>query len=192
MTTNVMQIADPKYLEYLRDLPSSFLFDIMADDEGGDLESLYWVLLERGFSRDEIDLKVKRRRSSILPRPYKLWAVARWLSLGNALIISYFNVTGLYRLATGENAFKGPLLFLAAGCILCGLVVGYKLTTYLYQGSRTILYCGFPVPVGFVDLLTGEETLRGNRTMLPRIAMNAMVGVTLTLFPLIFIYLMME
>jgi hypothetical protein len=48
------------------------------------------------------------------------------------------------------------------------------------------------VPVGFVDLQTGEETLRNKGPMLLRIAMNALVGVNLTLFPLILIYIMME
>jgi hypothetical protein len=186
-----MNIADPKYLEYLRDLPSSYLCDLMADGEGGDIESIYWVLQERGFSREEIDQKLQRRRNSILPRPYKLWAAARWLTLFNTLIIIYFNLTGLYRLMQGEHTFKGPLLFLAVGCILCGFVVGYKLTTYLYQGSRSLLYCGFPVPVGFVELQTGEETVRAKTPMIMRIAMNALVGVNLTLFPLIFIYIMM-
>jgi len=187
-----MNIADPKYLEHLRDLPSSYLFDLMADDEGIDIESIYWVLQERGFTREEIDQKLQRRRSSIMPRPYKLWTTARWLTLFNTLVITYFNLTGLYRLVQGEHAFKGPLLFLSVGCALCGFVVGYKLTTYLYQGSRSLLYCGFPVPVGFVDLQSGNESVRDKTPMLMRIAMNAMVGVNLTLFPLVFIYIMME
>ncbi len=187
-----MNIADPKYLERLRDLPSSYLFDLIAEDEGIDVESAYWVLQERGFSRDEIDQKQQRRRSSLRPPPYKIWAAARWLALFNTLIISYFNLTGLYRLMQGEHTFKGPLLFLVAGCTLCGFVVGYKLTTYLYQGSRSLLYCGFPVPVGVVELQTGEETALDKTPMIIRIAMNALVGVNLTLFPLIFIYIMME
>jgi hypothetical protein len=187
-----MNIADPKYLEHLRDLPSSYLLDLMADDEGVDIASAYWVLEERGFSREEIDQKLQRRRSSFLPRPYKLWTAARWLTLFNTLVVTYFNLTGLYRLMQGEHTFKAPLLFLSMGCVLCGLVVGYKLATYLYQGSRSLLYCGFPVPVGFVELQTGEEAVKGKTAMLIRIAMNAMVGVNLTLFPLIFIYIMME
>jgi hypothetical protein len=187
-----VNIADPQYLEHLRDLPSGYLFDLMADNEGIDLESICWVLQERGFSREEIDHKVQRRRSSALPRPHKLWAAARWLTIFNTLIITYFNLTGLYRLMHSEHTFRGALLFLAAGCTLCGFLVGYKLTTYLYQGGRSLLFCGFPVPVGFVDLQTGQETLRNKVPMLLRIAMNALVGVNLTLFPLILIYIMME
>ncbi len=186
-----MNIADPKFLEHLRDLPSSYLFDMLADEEGVDRESIIWVLQERGFVREEIDQRRQRRRSSFLPRPYRLWAIARWLSLGNALIITYFNVSGLYHLMRGEHTFKGPLLFLSIGCIVCGLVVGYKLTSHLYHGGRKRLYCGFPVPVGVVDLQTGKEIVGSGRAMILRIAINALVGISVTLFPLVFIYIMM-
>lgn len=187
-----MNIADPKYLEHLRDLPSGYLLDLLADQEGGDTESLCWVLQERGLSRDEIDQKIQRRRSSTWPRPYKLWAAARWLTLFNTLVVSYFNMTGLYRLMQSEHAFKVPLLFLAVGCIICGFVVGFKLTTHLYQGRRSLLYCGFPFPVGYVELQSGQEILPNKASMTLRMALNALVGVSLTLFPLIFIFIMMD
>jgi hypothetical protein len=187
-----MNIADPKFLEHLRDLPSGYLLDMLADDEEGDRESIIWVLQERGFSREEIDQSWKRRRSSFLPRPYRIWAIARWLSLCNALIICYFNISGLYRLMQSEHTFKGPLLFLATGCILCGFVVGYKLTSHIYHGGKKHLYCGFPVPVGVVDLQTGEEVPGSSSALVLRIAVNALVGVSMTLFPLVFIYIMME
>jgi hypothetical protein len=187
-----MNIADPKYLEHLRDLPSGYLLDMLADHEGADTESLYWVLQERGLSRDDIDQKVQRRRSSGWPRPYKLWAAARWLTLFNALIVSYFNLTGLYRLVQSEHAFKVPLLFLAVGCIICGFVVGFKLTTHIYQGSPSRLYCGFPFQVGSVELQSGQELPRNKALMTLHMALNALVGVSLTLFPLIFIFIMMD
>jgi len=187
-----MNIADPKYLEHLRDLPSGYLLDLMADSEEIDQQSICWVLQERGLPLEEINRKLQRRRSSHWPRHYKLWAAARWLTMANTVVVSYFNVTGLYRLTQSEHAFKGPLLFLAVGCIICGFLIGYKLTTHLYQGSRTLLYCGFPFPVGFVELQSGDEVLQGRISMLLRMALNALVGVSLTLFPLIFIYIMMD
>ena len=187
-----MNIADPKYLEHLRDLPSCYLLDLMADHGETDLETMYWVLQERGLSRDKIDQKIQRRRSTAWPRPYRLWAAARWLTLCNALIVSYFNVSGLYRLTQSEHAFRIPLLFLAVGCIICGFVVGFKLTTHPYQGSRDLLYCGFPFPVGFVELQNGQEILPNKAPMILRMALNALVGVSLTLFPLIFIFIMMD
>ena len=187
-----MNIADPKYLEHLRDLPSGYLLDLMADSDEIDLQSIYWVLQERGLSSDEIDRKLQRRRSTHWPRHYKLWSAARWLTMANTVVVSYFNVTGLYKLSLSEHPFKGPLLFLAVGCLVCGFIIGFKLTTHLYQGSRTQLYCGFPFPVGFVELQSGDEVLQDRIPMLLRMALNAMVGVSLTLFPLIFIYIMMD
>ena len=187
-----MNIADPKYLEHLRDLPSGYLLDLVADNEGLDKEFIYWVLQERGLTREELDQKLQRRRNSSWPRPYALWTAARWLTLLNTLIVTYFNTTSLYQIFYSDHPFRGPLLFLSVGCILCGFVVGFKLTTHLYQGSRSIIYCGFPIPVGFVELQNGREILQDKMSMIPRMALNAMVGVSLTLFPLISIYIVID
>lgn len=180
-----MNIADPKYLEHLRDLPSGYLLDLLADNEDIDKESLYWVLQEQGLSREEIERKLHRRRSSLWPRPYTLWTTARWLTLFNALIVTYFNITGLYQLLQSEHAFKGLLLFLSVGCVIFGFIIGFKLTTHLYQGNKSILYCGFPIVVGRVELQTGEEILKDKRLMILCMALNAIVGVSLALFPLV-------
>lgn len=187
-----MNIADPAYLEHLRDLPSGYLLDLIADNEEIDKESIYWVLQERGLSREEIDQKLHRRKKTNWPRPHTLWASARWLTVFNVLIVSYFNVTGFYQLLHSNHAFRGPLLFLSIGSMLCGFFVGFKLTTHLYQGGKSLLYCGFPIPVGFVELQTGEEITVSKSTMILRMALNALVGVNLTTFPIIFIYIMMK
>ena len=100
-----MNIADPKYLEQLRDLPSSYLLDLLADNEDIDKESVYWVLQERGLAREELEQKVQRRQDSCWPRPYKLWASARWLTLFNTLVVTYFNITGLHQLLYSDHAF---------------------------------------------------------------------------------------
>jgi hypothetical protein len=55
-----------------------------------------------------------------------------------------------------------------------------------------MLHCGFPVPVGRVDLHSGEEILNDKKNMMVAMSLNAIVGVNITLFPLIFIYLMMK
>ena len=183
-----MNIADPKYLEHLRDLPSSYLLDLMADNDDIDRESIIWVLLERGLAREEIEQKLKRRHSRWL-RPYVFWTAARWLTLFNTLVVSYFNSTVLYGLLLGDHRFKGALLFLALGSTIAGFLIGFKLTTHIYHGSRSVLYCGFPFPVGYVDLTTGEENLKGKALMYLHMALNALVGISLTLFPIIFIYL---
>ncbi len=187
-----MNIADPKYLEHLRDLPSGYLLDLLADNEDMDKESVFWVLLERGFAREEIDRKLLRRKNSRWPRPYILWSAARWITLLNTLIVCYFNLSGFYELVHGEHAFKGALISLTIGCILFGFIVGFKLTTYTYQGGQSLIQCGFPVPVGSVDLKTGKEVLLNKVNMLLNMGINAIVGVSLTLFPLIFIYMIMD
>jgi hypothetical protein len=187
-----MNHADPKHLEHLRDLPSGYLLDLLSDNEDIDQELIYRVLQDRALPREEIDQKLRRRRNSTWPRPYTFWKAARWLTLFNTLLVSYFNMTGLYRLIQSDHAFRIPLLFLAVGCILFGFIVGFKLTTHLYQGGKAVLYCGFPIPVGFVNLETGKEKLAGKALTTLRMALNALVGVTLTLFPLIFIYVMMD
>jgi len=185
-----MNIADPKYLEHLRDLPSSYLLDLMADNDDIDRESIIWVLLERGLTRDEIEQKLKRRQSRWM-RPYNFWAAARWLTLFNALVVTYFNLTGLYGLLHGGHSFKEALLFLAFGSTIAGFIIGFKLTTHIYHGSKSLLYCGFPFPVGSVELTTGEEILKSKALMSLCMALNALVGVSLALFPIIFIYIVM-
>ncbi len=187
-----MNIADPKYREYLRNLPSSYLLDLLSDNEDLDKESIHWVFQERGLAQEEIQRKLQRRRSSNWPRPYTLWKTARWVTLFNALIVTYFNSTGLYQLLHSDHIFKGALLFLSIGCIIAGFLIGFKLTTYLYQGSKSCLFCGFPIPVGFVELSSGEEILPDKQLLILRMALNTLVGVSLALFPLIFIYTMMN
>ena len=186
-----MNISDPKYLGHLRDLPTSYLLDLMTDHEDGDNESIAWVLRERGMPPEEIERRLNRRKSSNWPRPYIFWEAARWLTFLNAIVVAYFNVTGFYRLLQGDHAFRGPLLFLAVGSVAFGFYVGFKLTTHVYMGEKTRLHCGFPLQVGFVDLETGEEITRGKATMTIAMGVNALIGINLTLFPLIFIYVMM-
>ena len=183
-----MNIADPKYLEHLRDLPTSYLLDLIADNDDIDRESIIWVLMERGLTREEIELKLKRRQARRM-RHYKFWAAARWLTLFNALIVTYFNLTGLYRLIHNDHSIKGALLFLVFGSTAVGFIIGFKLTTHIYHGSKARLYCGFPFPVGQVDLTTGEEVLNGKAWINICMALNALVGVSMALFPIVCISL---
>lgn len=186
-----MNIGDQKYLEHLRDLPTTYLLDLMTDYEDGDNESIAWVLRERGMPQEEILRRVNRRRESRWPRPYILWEAARWLTFLNAVIVTYFNVTGLYQLMQSDHAFRGALFFIAISSVSFGFYIGFKLTTHIYMGGKTLLHCGFPLPVGFVDLETGKELVRNKVAVTIAMAINALVGITLCLFPLVFIYIMM-
>jgi hypothetical protein len=187
-----MNIGDPAYIQHLRDLPTSYLLDLLLDNDDIDHESIIWVLMERNLTRQEIERTVNRRRQSPWMRPYIFWSAARWLTILNALIVTYFNLAGLYSLLLSNHPFKEALLFLVIGSIVVGFIIGYKLTTHIYHGSKLLLYCGFPFPVGFVELQTGRESQSRISFMKLRMASNAMVGVTLTVFPLIFIYVCMS
>ncbi len=173
-------------------MPSGYLLDMLADSEDLDEQSICWVLQERGQTQEEINHSVKRRRNSKLPRSQTIWTMARWFTLACTLIVSYFNFTGFYRLLHSEHIFKVPLYVFSVGCVICGFLIGFKLTSHLYLGSRTMLYCGFPVAIGFVDLETNEESMPVKAKMLIYMAINALVGVSLTLFPLMFIYILMD
>nr|NIP49757.1 hypothetical protein [Gammaproteobacteria bacterium]NIU89551.1 hypothetical protein [candidate division KSB1 bacterium]NIV70190.1 hypothetical protein [Phycisphaerae bacterium]NIQ11144.1 hypothetical protein [Gammaproteobacteria bacterium]NIR27675.1 hypothetical protein [Gammaproteobacteria bacterium] len=153
-----------------------------------DKESILWVLQERGLSRDQVEEEVEKRLTKPWGRPYVFWKAARWFTIINTLVVSYFNLIGLFRLLNSDHIYKVPLVLLVIASILAGFFIGFKLTTHVYHGSKEFLYCGFPLAVGFVDLKTGEEIPTDKPIMNLRMAVNALAGVSLTLFPLTFIY----
>lgn len=183
-----MNIADPKYLEYLRDMPASYLLDILAEDADADRESIAWILRERGMCSEDIEREILLRQKQSWRRSYIYWAAARWLTIFIVLIVAYFDFSGLVELFNDDHIFKGPLLFLAVGSTIVGFFIGFKLTTLIYHGKKSYLYCGFPFPVGLVDLRTGEEIQKGKALMTMLLGLNALIGVSLALFPLLLIY----
>ena len=84
-----MTFYDPTYLETLRDLPTSYLLDVLSDNEEIDRDTLFQVLQERGMSRDHVEQRVKARLKSEWSRPYRLWAVARWLTISTSVFASF-------------------------------------------------------------------------------------------------------
>lgn len=97
-----------------------------------------------------------------------------------------------YQLLHGDSPLKGLMLLLSAVGILFGFLLGFKLTTHLYHGARHRLDCGFPLPVGSVDLQTGRETVRPKPMLIFRMAVNATVGLVLVLFPLLLIHYLLD
>jgi hypothetical protein len=184
-----MNLGDPKHLDYLRDLPSGYILDLLADSEGLDEFSARRVLQDRGYTADEIDQMIDRRRHSRWPRRPTLWRIARWASLFNALIITIFNLVCLTRLLLTDAPYTFPLLLATLVCGGFGFFLGYKLTTHVYQGGTHQLHCGFPIPVGFVSLDTGKEQVTVGANFILRIAINALVGVNFTILPLMVIYI---
>ena len=183
-----MLSGDPKLREQLRDLPTGYLLDLLADQACADDLAIHGVLGERGLEREEIEALLRRRSSSRLPRGYTLWHAARLFTLVCTGLVALFNLISYYRLLHGQSPIKGLLLGLSAGGILFGFLLGYKLTTHLYHGARHRLDCGFPLPVGSVDLQSGEQTIRPVPLLILCMAVNAMVGLSLVLFPLLLIH----
>jgi len=185
-----MNYVDPKHREYLRDLPTGYLLDLLADGDVLDEEVGRQALLERGLSNEEISERmVRRRKSRWLKRPV-LWRLTRWAVLGLSVAILVFNISCLYRLLAHDDPVTIPLIFFTLLCCGFGFFLGYKMTSHIYQGGRHHLHCGFPVPIGYVDLRNGTEQPPDSAVqMIARIAINAMVGVNLTIFPVMVIYL---
>ena len=186
-----MNIADPKYLEHLRDMPTSYLMDLVIDNQEIDTEAIRWVLGERGLTREEIDQRLQRWRDSRWMRPYHVWTAARWATIFNALLVTWVNITGLYDLFTGDHRLRIWLLCLAAGAVLVGFIIGFKLTTHIYHGQKSRLCCGFPCPVGHVELPSGEEVLQDKSILYLGMTGNALVGITLALFPILFLSMLL-
>ena len=183
-----MLSGDPKLREQLRDLPTGYLLDLLADQGCADEWAVRGVLGERGLESAEIEIRVRRRTSSGLPRDYTLWHAARMFTLICTGLIALFNLMTYYRLLHGASPIKGLLLGLSAGGTLFGFFLGYKLSSHLYHGAKHRLDCGFPLPVGSVDLQTGEQTLRAKPMLILCMAVNATVGLSLVLFPLMLIH----
>jgi hypothetical protein len=188
----ILTTGDPKLREQLRDLPTSYLLDLLADQACADELALREVLVERGLEIAEIETLVRRRTDSRWPRGYTLWGAARVFTLVCTAVVAAFNLLACYRLLHGDSPLKGLILGLSAAGTLFGFFLGYKLTTHLYHGAKHRLDCGFPLPVGSVDLQTGQESLRAKPMLVLCMAVNATVGLTLVLFPLLFIHYLLR
>jgi len=183
-----MMIGDKQLREQLRDLPTGYLLDLLADAESVDESSVREILGERGLNSDEIALMVRRRLNGRIPRGHSLWRGARIFTLACTLLLSIFNLISYHRLLHGASPLKGLLTILCAIGVAFGFFLGYKLTTHLYHGAPHRLYCGFPLPVGTVDLRTGKEELPPRPLLMLCMAVNATVGLMLVLFPLLLIH----
>ena len=179
-----MTTDDQKLRNRLRDLPTGYLLDLLVDGTALETAHIHDTLLERGLEPDEIAGMVRRRANSNFPHGYILWDAARTFVLISTLLVIAFNMLAYYHLLHGHSPFRGGLLLISAIGMIFGFFVGFKLSTHLYQGSRHHLHCGFPLPVGIVDLRTGQEEAKPKAQMLLSMAGNALVGLTLVLFPL--------
>jgi hypothetical protein len=187
-----MMIGNQKLRDQLRDLPTGYLLDLLADAGAIDEPIIRDILGERGLSLDEIALMVRRRLDGRIPRGHSLWQGARIFTLACTLLVAIFNLISYHRLLHGTSSLKGLLLILCAIGVAFGFFLGYKLTTHLYQGAPHRLYCGFPLPVGSIDLRTGREELPPRPLLMLCMAVNATVGLMVVLFPLLLIHYLLD
>ena len=183
-----MLISDPDLREHLRDLPTSYLIELLTDRDNPRQEAIREILWERGLTAGEVDTLVRRRLNSRLPPIHTFWQLGRKITLASTVMISCFNLYVYSRLINSDHSLRTLLLTLSVGCIGIGFFVGYKLSTHLYQGERHRLYCGFPLTVGSVDLESCQESTLPKAAMLLALVGNALVGLSLMLFPLLLIY----
>lgn len=183
-----MFVGDPKIREYLRDLPTGYLLDLLADQAGIDATAIHDILAERGLEIEEISRLVRQRQDSRIPRGHALWKAARIFTLVCTLLIGIFNLIEYYQLLHGDSPLKVLLLTLTAAGVLFGFFLGYKLSIHVYQGGPHQLFCGFPLPVGIVDLESGKEVVKPRSLLMLNMAGNATVGLALVLFPLLLIH----
>ncbi len=183
-----MIISDPDLREHLRDLPTGYLIGLLTDQDTPQQGAIRGILWERGLAAAEVDAMIQRRLHSRLPPAHVFWQLGRKVTLFSTVLISAFNLYITYRLLNSDHSLRGLLLTITAGCIGIGFFLGYKLSIHIYQGDRQRLFCGFPLAVGFVDLESCQESTLSKIPMLLALAGNALVGLSLMLFPLLLIF----
>ena len=183
-----MIVSDPNLREHLRDLPTGYLIGLLTEPDNPQQAAIRGILWERGLTAAEVNALVLRRRTSRLPAAYAFWQMGRRVAIAGTILISSFNLVAAYRLMSSDHSLRGLLQTLAVGCVGIGFFLGYKLSIHLYQGDRHRLFCGFPLPVGSVDLETCQETTLAKVPMILALAGNALVGLMFMLFPLFLIF----
>ena len=105
--------GDPKLRERLRDQPTGYLLDLLADQAGTDESAVRSILGERGLEAGEVEALVRRRTDSRLPRSYTLWGMARGFTVVCTLLVGTFDLLAYVHLLHGDQRFgragAGPL-----------------------------------------------------------------------------------
>lgn len=178
-------------LYHLRALPDGSLYDLLAANPGTHQQTVGGLLRERGVSPDTIERETARRRSDKQPRSCSMARRSRILMLLFSLIIAWFNAGQLFQLYHSDSPYKTFLVVFVLMTIAFGLYLGLKFNMHLYLGDARRVYCGFPVPVGFVDTASGKEMLPPKPKFFLSLLANGLVSVNFTLFiPMLTVYLL--
>ena len=149
------------------------------------------LLREHGIPQDRIEREIGRRRSDKQPRSCKKARLYRALIILFSLIVAWFNARGISQLYHSDNHYRTFLIVFTLMTICFGLYLGLKFNMHLYLGDLRRVYCGFPVPVGFVDTASGEEMLPPKPRFYLSLLANGLVSVNFTLFlPMLAVYIL--
>jgi hypothetical protein len=178
-------------LYHLRALSDASLFDLLAVDPDKHAKNVKDLLGERGISPEVIEREVNRRTKDNKPRSCTRATRYRLLIVLFTLIVAWFNAKGFYQLYATDSSYKTFLIIFVVMTVAFGFYLGLKFNMYLYLGDPQRVYCGFPIPVGFVDAASGEEKLPPKPRFFLSLLANGLVSVNFTLFvPMLAVYIL--
>jgi len=176
-------------LYHLRALPDGSLFDLLAADPDNHAQIVGELLRERGIAPERIERETASRRSDKQPRSCKRTRLYRILIILFSLIVAWFNIGEISQLYHSDSPYRIFLIVFVAMTVGFGLYLGLKFNMHLYLGDARRVYCGFPVPVGFVDTASCEEMLPPKPRFFLSLLANGLVSVNFTLFlPMLAVY----
>ncbi len=169
-------------LYHLRALSNASLLDLLAADPVKHAQNVEELLKERGVGAEVIERETRRRQGDKTLRSCAKARLYRRLIIVFSLVVAWFNARGFYQLYASDISYKAFLIIFVLMTIAFGLYLGLKFNMSLYLGDPQHVYCGFPVPVGFVNAASGEERLPPKPRFFLSLLLNGLVSVNLTLF----------
>lgn len=177
-------------LYHLRALPNDSLYDLLAADPAKHKKNVQELLKERGIDSEIIEREINNRQADKKLRSCARSTLYRRLIVLFSLIVGWFNAKGFYQLYAADLSHKSFLVVFVLMTIAFGFYLGLKFNMHLYLGSPRQVYCGFPVPVGFVDTASGTEHLPPKPRFFLSLLVNGLVSVNFTLFvPMLAVFL---
>lgn len=171
--------ASPLY--HLRALSTSALFDLMALDRATHERNVGELLQERGIPDNRIEQEIARRSAHKSPRCCTHTNLFRIVFLLLSLGVLWFNAKSAVLLYQTSSSFKTFLIIFILMTIAFGFYLGLKFNMFLYLGNAQRVFCGFPIPVGFVDTSTAEEILPAKPRFFLSLLINGLISVNLSL-----------
>lgn len=138
-------------IDYFREMSSSVLFDLLADDhieycDHSDARAAKTILEERNYTEEQIVIKVKQHKQRWYPKPYYFLSFLRWSTILSAMAMFVFNY--------GHINIGVHVVFEA---LTLAIIVCIGASRKLYRGTRYYFYQGFPAPMTLTEICTGMD-----------------------------------